>query len=66
MTQVVTHYLVSQTQAGADVVQLFDSWVGMLSPSAYRQYVKPYVHRIFEAVKQTGTPSIHFGTGTGA
>ncbi len=66
LTQVVTRYLVSQTQAGADVVQLFDSWVGMLSPSAYRQYVKPYVHRIFEAVKQTGTPSIHFGTGTGA
>jgi uroporphyrinogen decarboxylase len=45
-------------------VQLFDSWVGALSPSAYRRYIQPYVRRIFEAVKITGTPAIHFGTGT--
>ena len=66
LTQVVARYLVNQTKAGADVVQLFDSWVGMLSPSAYRQYVKPYVSRIFDAVRETGTPAIHFGTGTAA
>jgi uroporphyrinogen decarboxylase len=64
LTEVVSRYLVAQIKAGTDVVQLFDSWVGTLSPSAYRQYVQPYSKRIFEAVKQTGTPSIHFGTGT--
>ncbi len=64
LTEVVIRYLLAQIEAGADVVQLFDSWVGALSPSAYKAYVQPYTRRIFEAVKQTGTPSIHFGTGT--
>ena len=64
LTEVVSGYLVAQINAGVDVVQLFDSWVGSLSPSAYKQFVQPYSQRIFEAVKQTGTPSIHFGTGT--
>jgi uroporphyrinogen decarboxylase len=64
LTEVVSRYLVAQIKAGADVVQLFDSWVGALSPSVYAQFVQPYSQRIFQAVKQTGTPSIHFGTGT--
>ena len=64
LSEVVSRYLVAQIHAGADVVQLFDSWVGALSPSVYQQYVQPYSQRIFEAVKQTGTPAIHFGTGT--
>lgn len=64
LTEVVSRYLAAQIQAGADVVQLFDSWVGTLSPSVYKQFVQPYSQRIFEAVKQTGTPAIHFGTGT--
>jgi uroporphyrinogen decarboxylase len=64
LTEVVSGYLVAQINAGVDVVQLFDSWVGSLGPSAYKQFVQPYSRRIFEAVKQTGTPSIHFGTGT--
>src|SRR5260370_40401874 len=64
LTEVVSRYLVAQIKAGADVVQLFDSWVGALGPSVYRQFVQPYSRRIFQAVKQTGTPSIHFGTGT--
>jgi uroporphyrinogen decarboxylase len=64
LTEVVSRYLVAQIEAGVDAVQLFDSWVGALSPSAYKQFVQPYSRRIFEAVKQTGTPSIHFGTGT--
>lgn len=63
LTEVVSGYLVAQINAGVDVVQLFDSWVGSLSPSAYKQFVQPYSQRIFAAVKQTGTPSIHFGTG---
>src|SRR2546426_8338601 len=64
LTEVVSCYLVAQVSAGADVVQLFDSWVGALSPGAYKRFVQPYTQRVFEAVKQTGTPSIHFGTGT--
>jgi uroporphyrinogen decarboxylase len=55
--------LLAQIEAGVDVVQLFDSWVGALSPSVYRRFVQPYSQRIFEAVETTGTPSIHFGTG---
>ncbi len=63
---VMSDYLLAQIKAGVDVVQLFDSWVGSVSPSVYRRFIQPYTHRIFEAIKQTGTPSIHFGTGTAA
>ena len=63
ITEVTTRYLVAQVKAGVDVVQLFDSWVGALSPSVYRRSVLPYSERIFRAIKQTGAPSIHFGTG---
>src|SRR3989440_4585823 len=63
LTEVVSRYLVAQIQAGANVVQLFDSWVGILNPNAYKRFVQPYVRRVFEAVKQTGAPAIHFGTG---
>src|SRR5579859_4875491 len=66
LTEVVSRYLVAQVSAGADVVQLFDSWVGALSPSIYKRFVQPYSKRIFQAVKQTGAPSIHFGTGAAA
>src|SRR5215472_2744485 len=64
LTEVVTSYLVAQVSAGVDVVQLFDSWVGALSPSVYKRFVQPYSQRIFEAIKKTGTPAIHFGTNT--
>jgi uroporphyrinogen decarboxylase len=64
LTVVVSRYLLAQISAGVDAVQLFDSWVGSLSPSVYRQYVQPYSQRIFEDIKQSGTPAIHFGTGT--
>lgn len=64
LTAVVSRYLLAQIAAGVDVVQLFDSWVGSLSPSVYQRFVQPYSRRIFDAVRQTGTPSIHFGTGT--
>src|SRR5712691_6245597 len=63
LTEVVTRYLLAQIEAGVDVVQLFDSWVGALGPSVYRSFVQPYSQRILEAVKKTGAPSIHFGTG---
>ena len=54
-------YVVAKTRAGADVIQLFDSWVGALSPSDYEAFVAPYSARILAAVD---APTIHFGTGT--
>ncbi|QBD79611.1 uroporphyrinogen decarboxylase [Ktedonosporobacter rubrisoli] len=66
LADVVAHSLVAQVRAGADVVQVFDSWIGALNPHAYRRFVQPYMRRIFAAVKQTGAPAIHFGTGTAA
>jgi len=54
-------YVAAQAAAGADVIQLFDSWVGALSPDDYREFVAPYSARILAAVD---VPTIHFGTGT--
>jgi uroporphyrinogen decarboxylase len=54
-------YLGAQVRAGADVVQLFDSWVGVLSPADYDEFVAPWSARILASVK---VPTIHFGTGT--
>ena len=55
-------YLNAQIDAGAQAVQLFDSWVGCLSPADYRRYVLPHVQSVFEAVSDR-VPTIHFGTG---
>jgi len=54
-------YLGAQVRAGADVVQLFDSWVGVLSPADYDEFVAPWSARILASVE---VPTIHFGTGT--
>ena len=54
-----------QVTAGASAVQLFDSWVGALSPHDYRTYVLPATRRIFDEVRALGVPMIHFGVGTG-
>ncbi|MEK7222302.1 MAG: uroporphyrinogen decarboxylase family protein, partial [Nitrospirota bacterium] len=64
LARVVTAYLKRQIKAGAQAVQLFDSWVGCLSPDDYREYVQPHVRLIFEGLKNEGVPLIHFGTGT--
>src|SRR2546429_720809 len=64
LTAVVSNYLLAQLKAGADVVQVFDSWIGAVSPSVYRRFVQPSMKRIFAAIQETGAPSIHFGTGT--
>ena len=64
LTHVVADYLVAQIDAGTQAVQLFDSWIGALSPDDYREYVLPYSQLILKAIKQTGAPAIHFGTDT--
>jgi uroporphyrinogen decarboxylase len=57
-------YAVAQARAGADVVQLFDSWVGSLSPADYAEFVAPWSARVLGALRDAGVPTIHFGTGT--
>lgn len=58
-------YLTMQIEAGADVVQLFDSWVGCLSPGEYRKFALPYTRRVIAALSPR-VPVIHFGTMTGS
>ena len=58
-------YLNAQADAGAQVLQLFDSWVGNLSPDDYRRFVQPHMTRLFLGLKP-GVPTIHFGTDTGS
>jgi len=55
----------SQVAAGAAAVQLFDSWVGALSPDDYARFALPATRRVFEGLADLGVPRIHFGVGTG-
>jgi uroporphyrinogen decarboxylase len=64
ISEVVCRFLLAQIAAGASAVQLFDSWVGILSPMDYQRFVFPHVERIMRRVEQTQVPVIHFGTGT--
>ncbi len=66
ITEVVRLYLRAQVKAGAQAVQLFDSWVGSLSPEDYTVHVQPYVADILRDLQETGVPVIHFGTNTGS
>ncbi|MEW5974888.1 MAG: uroporphyrinogen decarboxylase [Acidobacteriota bacterium] len=61
--EALIRYLNGQVAAGAQAVQLFDSWVGCLSPQDYREYVMPYTRRVIEGVAP-GVPVINFSTGT--
>jgi len=61
---VAADYLRAQIEAGAQAVQVFDSWVGALSPDDYHEFVLPHVRAIFEALTDLEAPKIHFGTGT--
>lgn len=60
---VVSDFLSAQLAAGADAVQLFDSWIGQISPERYRESVAPFMHSIFSKLANSGKPVIHFGTG---
>jgi uroporphyrinogen decarboxylase len=63
LAEAFASYVVAQARAGADVVQLFDSWVGALSPADYEEFVAPWSARVLAALREAGVPSIHFGTG---
>ncbi len=65
LTQGTTLYLNKQIKAGADVVQLFDSWVGCLSRDDYKEFVLPHMKKLVSEIDKE-TPVIHFGTGTGS
>lgn len=65
ISRALVRYLNAQIAAGAQAVQLFDSWVGALSPDDYRQYVLPHTRSVIAGIT-AGTPVIHFGTGTAA
>ncbi len=56
-------YLRAQVRAGAQALQLFDSWAGALSPEDYRSFSRPYVQKVIEALRETGVPIIYFANG---
>jgi uroporphyrinogen decarboxylase len=59
-------YLKAQVEAGAQALQVFDSWAGVLSRADYREFALPHSQRIFAALQDAGVPIIHFGVGTTA
>jgi uroporphyrinogen decarboxylase len=64
LSGVLAEYLVAQIRAGAQAVQIFDSWVGALSPQDYENFVLPYSQKVLAAAKAQNVPVIHFGTNT--
>ena len=66
LAAMMADYLSAQIAAGAQAVQIFDSWAGALGPADYREFALPHSSRIFSALKPLGVPLIHFGVGTTA
>jgi uroporphyrinogen decarboxylase len=62
LVAVTAEYSAAQVRAGADVVQIFDSWVGCLSVEDYRRYVLPHATSLVKLLQKTGAPVIYFGT----
>jgi uroporphyrinogen decarboxylase len=62
LVAVAAAYSAAQVRAGADVIQIFDSWVGCLSVEDYRRYVLPHVTNLVQTLQATGAPIIYFGT----
>ncbi len=65
LVAIVLPHLRAQAEAGAQALQVFDSWVGALGPDAYERSVFPHMRRLFEGLSDLGIPTIHFGVGTG-
>lgn len=63
LSVVLGDYLLAQIRAGAQTVQVFDSWIGTLNAADYIEFVQPYSSRILQAAQAAGVPVIHFGTG---
>jgi uroporphyrinogen decarboxylase len=64
LVKVLAEYAVEQVRAGADVLQVFDSWVGCLGPDDYRRYVLPHTRDLVQRLQTSGAPVIYFGTDT--
>jgi uroporphyrinogen decarboxylase len=64
LTEMTIAYLRAQVEAGVQAVQVFDSWVGVLSPGDYERHVAPRMARLFATLEPLALPTIHFGTGT--
>jgi uroporphyrinogen decarboxylase len=64
LSSVLADYLTAQIRAGAQAVQVFDSWVGALSPQDYLAFVLPYSQKVLRAAQNQAVPVIHFGTNT--
>ena len=64
LSSILSAYLVAQIRAGAQAVQVFDSWVGALSPRDYETFVLPYSQKVINAAEALNVPVIHFGTNT--
>jgi uroporphyrinogen decarboxylase len=64
LVAVTAEYSAAQVRAGADVIQIFDSWVGCLGVEDYRRYVLPHVKSLVTSLQKTGAPIIYFGTGS--
>jgi uroporphyrinogen decarboxylase len=62
LVSVVSEYAAEQVRAGADVLQIFDSWVGCLSVEDYRRYVLPRTTELVKSLQKSGVPIIYFGT----
>jgi uroporphyrinogen decarboxylase len=63
LTDGMIAYLQAQVTAGAEVIQVFDSWIGALAPADYERAVLPWMRRLFSALRLGGAPTIYFGTG---
>jgi uroporphyrinogen decarboxylase len=66
LTDGMIAYLQAQVTAGAEVIQVFDSWVGALAPADYERSVLPWMRRLFDALRPLGAPIIYFGTSNAA
>ena len=66
LATMIADYMTAQIEAGAQAIQIFDSWAGALSRSDYREFALPHTRRIFEHLAGSGVPLIHFGVGTAA
>lgn len=63
LTECTGEYLAAQVEAGADSVQLFDTWAGLLGPADYREFAQPYERAVFDRVASTGAPAILYVNG---